>query len=514
MLENIENKTLNAAMLQADFYDHPVAQIQLIETHISRVYLTGEYAYKIKKPVNFGFLDFSTLQQREFYCQEEIRLNRRLAPEIYLDVMPITQAHGQLQLNGSGKVIEYAIRMRQFEADSLFSRLIDENKINLQHIQSLARRIADFHAQIHSTGADNFGSADEIIKPVEDNFRILAENLSDPAQRQQLDRIRNFATTLHAALINAFNHRKQSGHIRECHGDLHLGNISLSDEKIIIFDGIEFNDSLRWIDTISDLAFLLMDLQDHQHPDYATHLLNLYLQTTGDYDGLQVLRFYQCYRAMVRAKVIALRLRQTAADESKQTDLLQPLQNYLNLAQGYINNAQPFLAITFGVSGSGKSWLSQNIADLTAAIVVRSDVERKRLFAADTDALYTTEISHRVYTHMLSLAEHILNQSYPVILDATFLDKHWRTLARELALRLHMPFYILHCHADPEILQQRITSRKNDVHNISDADLSVLQRQLATLQALDSSELPHTLSIRTDNDIKFAKIQQRLTRHY
>ena len=510
MNTTIVNKKLTQAMLQADSYDHPVSNIELIETHISQVFLTGDYAYKIKKPVDFGFLDFRTLAQRKFFCEEELRLNRRLAPDIYLEVVPITVSAGKIQLRGAGEIIEYAIRMRQFDAHNLLNRLLASAAISHQHILSLADAIADFHSVIEINRTDAFGSADDVIKPVIENFRILNTYIKPAPQRQQLAAIQANSLRTHSALKVIFMQRKLAGHIRECHGDLHTGNIALTSNKIIIFDGIEFNASLRWIDTISDIAFLIMDLQDQQQPGYANLLLNRYLEISGDYDGLAVLTFYKMYRAMVRAKVCCLRLQQSDISPEASVLLHQQLQNYLDLALQYCQPTTPFLAITCGVSGSGKSWLAQQLAEPTAAIVIRSDKERKRLPDISADDLYLTQNTDRVYALILQLARQVAEYNYSVIVDATFLTIFWRERAQSIAQQMGFKFHILHCQADSRILERRIAQRQTESTNLSNADSKVLHHQLATLQPLAASEQAFTIEIDTSREIDFNAIQQQL----
>ena len=293
-------------MLKPGFYPDPVDRVEFIETHISQVFLTGQYAYKVKKAVDFGFLDFKELNKRKFYCEEELRLNGRLAPEIYLEVIPITKSQNEILYNGDGEVIEYAIKMKQFNQDGLLSNLVEENRLTIEHIIDLSKVIAEFHQQISSIDqSSELGNADEILKPVLHNFEILRPILQ-PDQLSVLEEIEQKTLTLHKQLSDFFITRKTNGFIRECHGDLHLGNITLINNRVIPFDGIEFNDSFRWIDTMSEIAFLIMDLEDHKRKDYANEFINRYLEYTGDYQGLTGLRYYKIYRAMVRAKVTGL----------------------------------------------------------------------------------------------------------------------------------------------------------------------------------------------------------------
>jgi aminoglycoside phosphotransferase family enzyme len=295
-------------------YPHKVEYFKVIETHISWVLLTGYYAYKIKKPFNLGFLDFSSLEKRRHYCQEELRLNSRLAPDIYLDIVTISGTEKQPKLGASGTVIEYAVKMRQFEEDKTFDLLLAQNQLTHNHVKQTAKIIAAFHSGIESTVADtDFGSSDTIMQFVRENF-IQILQLDGIEKPDSLNQLASWSEQQHTALLPFFKQRKQAGFIRECHGDLHLGNIALIAGQVVPFDGIEFNPYLYWIDVISEIAFLVMDLQDKQRHDLGFQFLNEYLQYNGDYDGLKLLRFYLVYRAMVRAKVNAIRASQSTSD--------------------------------------------------------------------------------------------------------------------------------------------------------------------------------------------------------
>ncbi len=299
------------ALLDPALYDHDVEQLHLVETHISWVVLTGPYAYKIKKALNLGFLDFSTLEQRRFFCQEEIRLNGRLAPEIYLAAIPIHGTPGAPRLAGPGSIIEYAVKMRQFPQEDLLDRLVEKGELSAGHIDTIATLVARFHLQIPAAPPDSpFGQPDRVRAPVDENVRQTLARVDDVETRRRLEALGLWNDESFARLAAAMQQRKADGYIRECHGDMHLGNMALHDGEVTIFDGIEFNDNLRWIDLMSEVAFLTSDLEYWNRPDYGWRLLNRHLEITGDYGGLALLRYYQAYRAMVRAKVVCIRLSQ------------------------------------------------------------------------------------------------------------------------------------------------------------------------------------------------------------
>ncbi|OQK17078.1 hypothetical protein AU255_04045 [Methyloprofundus sedimenti] len=495
-----------ASLLHPEVYDHAIENIQLIETHISWVILTGPFAYKIKKPVNLGFLDFSTLEKRHFYCNEELRLNSRLAPALYLKVVPITDTEGNIVFSGSGKVIEYAIKMVQFPQEIQLDRMLAANILQMDHIQALAVMVAEFHQQIDvANQEDNYGSPEQIYHPVKENFIQLRQLLNDKSAITLLTDIEIWTQTLFELLKLILLQRKHDGFIRECHGDLHLRNLIILDDKPVAFDSIEFDPKLRWIDTISDVAFLIMDFQDRHHPEFGLSFLNHYLEQTGDYAAMQLLSFYLVYRAMVRAKVEAIRAAQTGSHSQVQNEANMACYGYLELAQAYLHVTKPGLIITCGMSASGKSTLTQPLVEKLSAIRIRSDVERKRLFkvapecdssAAVNEGLYSSEATQQTYRHLAELAEQVLNADYPVIIDATCLEYQQRNQFRQVASRNKVPFIIIEFTAQPNTLRQRINAREKGV---SDADLSILEHQLLNWQPLNKSELPEVISIDTES---------------
>ncbi|MDH4217121.1 MAG: phosphotransferase, partial [Gallionella sp.] len=349
--------------LQADpaCYNHAVDKVQLIETHISWVLLTGEFAYKIKKPVNLGFLDFSTLPSRQQACDEEVRLNRRLAAEFYLGVVAISGSPeapriGSLYGGEQRDAFEYAVKMRQFPPDATLDRLSERGELGTAQIDLLAARLARFHlGECTIAPADSpWGEPEAIAQPVADNFEILAKHLCDREHHQQLARLQSWSDAEYQLLAPLMRERKRYGMVRECHGDLHLGNLAWAGGQLIIFDCIEFSPALRWIDVISEVAFCYMDLIHRQHRDLAFRFLNAWLEASGDYRGMALLRYYAVYRAMVRAKVAALRAAQSAGDYAEVSECLQ-------LAEQLAKAAPPQLWITHGLSGCGKTTLSQSV---------------------------------------------------------------------------------------------------------------------------------------------------------
>lgn len=504
----MDHPRLLQALQNPSLYSHSVTGFRVLETHISSVLLTGDFAYKIKKQLDLGFLDFSTVARRKRFCEEELRLNRRLAPDLYVDVVPISGTPEAPVLGGTGTPIEYTVKMRQFPQEVLLDRVLAAGELELSHMDELAALVADFHGRIEVAGADTtFGDPEVAWFPVGQNFDQIRPLLAEEADLAQLDRLQAWAEAEFARQRDLIAARKAAGKVRECHGDLHLGNMALIDEKITAFDCIEFNENLRWIDVLNEVAFLLMDLEDRGLPDYATRFLNGYLERTGDYEGLPVLRFYQAYRAMVRAKVSVIRLAQAGVTDEERAQVRTRYRGYAALAERYCQPTRPALIITHGVSGSGKSTLSQGLLEKLGAVRVRSDVERKRLAGLSADArtksaigggLYSAEATLYTYRHLAQLAEAILGAGIPALVDATFLSGAQRQIFSELADRCGVPFVILACEASEATLRRWVRQRAEQGNDASEADLDVLMHQLQNRDPLSEAELTHT--VRADSE--------------
>ena len=340
---------LIASLQNSNAFAHPTEHIRTIETHISWVILTGMFAYKIKKPINLGFLDYSSLQKRKYFCHEELRLNRRLAPHIYLEVVAFYGDLSNPTMGGKGNAIEYAVKMKQFPQHCLLNHMIENGQLSPNLVKRIAHRVADFHQQIDRARKNSdFGTPQQVLLPMTENFRTINAHLTEKALLNPLLPIRHWTWSQFNRLESLLWERKTQGFIRECHGDMHLRNIAFIDEEICIFDGIEFNEHIRWIDVISELAFLVMDLDDRAAPQLAQRALNHYLQETGDFGGLALLRFYQVYRAMVKAKVNAIRLAQGHISSSERQSLERVYRSYIALAELYTRLASLALSLPMG----------------------------------------------------------------------------------------------------------------------------------------------------------------------
>ena len=490
--------------------------VEMVETHISWVLLAGGYAYKIKKAADLGFLDFSTLEKRRFYCAEELRLNRRLAPDLYLEVVSIAGSAEHPVLNGPGPALEYAVKMRRFPQSCLLDQVLLRGELTPETIDAIARSIADFHGR--TAIADNqspFGTPERTHLPVAENFAQIRPRLREKEDLIRLDELERWSEREYQARIDALAARKARGLIRECHGDLHLGNMVLLDGEAVPFDCIEFSDNLRWIDVISEAAFLSMDLQDRGRPDLARRFLNAYLEQTGDYAGLEVLRYYLVYRAMVRAKVACIRAGQERLSAGHWTQY----RNHIELAADFTRPLQPFLAITHGLSGSGKTTLTQSLLEATSLFRVRSDVERKRLYGLKPEArsgagtgasIYSREANEHTYRRLAEVARGIVRSGFSAIVDAAFLKRRERTIFRELAQELSVPFVILDVTAPENLLRERVKQRMQHGRDASEADLAVLENQLRNSESLDDNELTVTIGVDTERTGNVQALVQRL----
>jgi aminoglycoside phosphotransferase family enzyme/gluconate kinase len=505
------------SLLESELYPHPVDNIQLIETHISWVILTGPYAYKIKKPVDFGFLDFSTLEKRKLFCNEEIRLNRRLAADIYLEVIHITGTAAQPVFNGEDEVIEYAVKMKQFPQEAQLDHMLAAGKLQPTHIDAIADMLADFHQQIDvADSKSTFGEPEHVHQPVKENFRQIRAHIKDKKYLEKLDELEHWSQSSFALLEPVLIKRKRDSFIRECHGDMHLRNIAWVNNAPVAFDCLEFNPELRWIDVISEIAFLVMDLQDRQQPQLAQRFLNAYLERSGDYAGLRVLPFYLAYRALVRAKVDAIRSQQTGISEQEQREAEAGFDAYLQIAQTYTQAPAPQLYITRGVSASGKSTLTGQLLEQLGAIRIRSDVERKRLFniqadensqAAIEQGIYSAQATEKTYNRLTKLAAIVLDAGYRVIIDAACLKLEQRKLFHNLAKTKQLPCIILDFTASTDTLYQRIRERTDDV---SDADIKVLEHQLKNWRPLEKDEQKFSISINTDVSLEIDELVEQI----
>jgi len=499
---------------------HDIKHVDIIETHISWVLLTGEYAYKIKKPVDYGFVNFTTLERRRFYCYEEFRLNKRLAPQLYIDVVTITGDELNVEINGRQPVVDYAVRLHQFGYDQKFDVLLNQLKLHDEDFDSLAARIAKFHNNIDiAAPSSRFGEPNLVHTAVTENFYHCRQAPTNLVTENKLDQLFKWSNKEFKRIYPLLLERKNSGMVRECHGDLHLGNICIFREKITPFDCIEFNPNFRWIDVINEVAFLVMDLMSLGRQDFAVRFLNEYLTFTGDYAGLSCMRYYLVYRAMVRAKIEHIRAQQGHWEKAVQQTAMSNFYHYVDLADSLTRTTQPLLLITHGLAASGKSTLAKLLQKLLFVIHIRSDVERKRLYGLEATAhsgssinsgIYTPIANLHTYQQLYEITESLIKSHWSVIVDATFLQYKTRKKFLDLANRYQAHFVILNCSTKQTDLQQRVAQRKFQQNTVSEADLTVLQQQITTKEPLTEQEQQYSVTIDTNKPIEINALAEKL----
>lgn len=492
--------------------------VTLIQTHISSVLLAGDHAYKLKKPVAYGFVDFSTLAARSRCCAEEVRLNRRTAPQIYLDVLRITGTDSAPRLGGRGPTIEYAVRMRRFATRNLADRRARAGRLGAKHIDRLADAVAAFHAAaVPAPAGSGYGSPEKVLRWARENFALCLLRLDDEPRRARLQRLAQWTEDEFRARAGWFAARAASGFIRECHGDLHLANIVLLDEVPVPFDGIEFNPELRFIDVASDIAFTFMDLIEHGLPRLAWRFVDRVLAASGDYGLLAGLRFYAVYRALVRAKVSLIRAHQPDTRAAERRVAAAAFARDLALAERLAVPPSPLLVAVGGLSGSGKTTVAGLLLEHLGAVRVRSDVERKRLAglaagarkaAAFGAGLYAPEMTARTYQRLNEVAEAVLDAGTPVIVDAAMLKQAERDALRELAARRGVRVECIWCEAPWATLRARIARRQAKGADASDATLAVLEQQRAFAEVPAAGERV----LRLDTGMTRARLEEEVER--
>ena len=472
-----------------DFLSRPtshgqdVRHVERLETHAAYIFLAGDIALKIKRAVRYAYLDFSTLEKREWVCRREVALNRRTAPKLYIDTVAIVRrADGALAIGGEGEVVEWAVKMHRFPAEALFDHMARDGAISFSVCRSLARKIAAFHqtAKVISQSIPNAarGSQPGITEGNIAAFRARPD-LFKASKVEALDQALSSRLRALAALLDQ---RRANGFLRHCHGDLHLRNICLFEGEPTLFDCLEFDDNLATVDVLYDLAFLLMDMDQHGLAREANVVLNHYLEITSEAGGLACLPLFLAQRAAVRAKVAA-DSEALAVDPERKATLAREAIRYLEAALAYANPAPPALVCVGGLSGSGKTRVSRALAPYLGASPgaahVRSDQIRKALFArAEEEKLppegYLPEVTERVYRTMLVRGALLLNAGRSVILDAVFNRPADRAAAASMGAAASAPFLGLWLDAPTALLSTRVANRRDDA---SDATPEVVRQQ-------------------------------------
>ena len=474
--------------------------VVLIQTHISWLFLTDTHVFKLKKPVNFGFLDFSTLDLRRFYCYEELRLNRRLCPDIYEQVIELRNTDKGASFVGDGEVIEYAVMMKRLPADRMLDRLVDCGNISVEDIWIVAQEISKFHANAPtSPHISAFGTLEQIQFNWRENFEQTLQFRNSTIPQTVSTIISSYVETFTTTQRALFAERIKGGYVRDCDGDIHLGNICLMNNVAYIFDCIEFNERFRYSDTAADIAFLLMDLDFHRRPDLADAALAAYISASDDTDCAKLSTFYKVYRAFVRGKVESMQLNDDGiAPEARDTAQMRAVL-YFRLAQGYClrSNLHPTLFITCGTMGCGKSTLVTQLSFELGLATFNSDIVRKQMTgvppetpvkAAFGDGLYSEEMNRITYLQLKQLADHELAAGHSVVIDAGFRSAAERAEFAQLAVSHGAKFVILFVKCDPDEQRQRLRERSSRGDSVSDGRVELLDQQLKVFEPPDDAE--------------------------
>ncbi len=479
---------LVTAMSRPGFYPHRPSSVELIQTHISYVFIAGDLVYKVKKAVDFGFLDFTTLEKRKQNCLKEVALNRRLAAEAYLGVETISEGeNGALVLGAGRKTVEYAVKMIKLPEDKMLVNLLAEKKIAPRQMDAIARKVGDFHAHAATGGEiDRFGSLETIKRNHDENFEQTESYIGRTISREQYDFIRAYIYKFLQAKKNLLDGRVAGHHIRDCHGDLHAEHVCLAD-SIIIFDCIEFNDRFRYSDAAADVAFLAMDLDYRGYPDFAREFVDEYVRYSGDRILRKLLPFYQCYYAYVRGKVIGFRTNDPDIGAAEKKTARTTARRYFELAAKYAAIPEkPILIITTGLMGSGKSVLARNLGALLDAPVIRTDVLRKELLNIRPEerhieefgrGIYSEEMSERTYDKAFEKAKSTLAGGRSVIIDASFKRNDARIRAAEIAKESGSSFFALQCECTSSAVHERLDRRMSNARDASDGRWELFEKQ-------------------------------------
>ena len=504
MIPLAKSGLMTSDLLHEQCFPHSVEKVEVIETHISWVVLTGPFAYKIKKPIQLAFVDYSTPKKRLHYCQLELELNLIYAPTIYLDVIPISLIGNEIRFEDDRNIVEYAVKMRQFEQSAILVNQLENLDTKKEKVDDFAKRMAFFHRTTKSSIESNvgsnlgrfgkvgkstmpyievnrgLGSAEQVNGEVLENVRSLVEEFHGTPFSDAVNRLKEWTKQGSIRLHERLDARRRNGCVRRCHGDMHLKNLLYHQGKIVPFDCIEFNEKFQWIDVASDLAFPVMDFAARGKPNLAWRLLNQYLETTGDYDALHLMDYYLIYRALIRAKVGWLNPKNHVKGQER-----QPWGKYLGWSEKMISRKPIYLAITHGFSASGKSTEAMRLVEKDGAIRIRSDVVRDSVLGGASEERYSAESRQAVYDRLLEGARGILESGWSVVVDATFLKRSNREQFLRLAESRKIFFRIVDCEAPIEHLKKRIAARKNDP---SEADASVIDFQLANNDPLTQTE--------------------------
>lgn len=513
-----QHRTLVESLLRPEAYPDHVSDVELVETYISYLFLTGSYVYKVKKPVDYGFLDFTTLAKRRHYCHQEVELNRRLSPEVYLGVVEIREQDGQYAIEGPGQTVEYAVKMLQLPRQRAMNTLLQEGRVSEGDIRRLASRIADFHSRAEtSPEITRRGGLEAVRQNVEENFSQTQKFVGSCLSADAFDDLVAYSRAFLEVKEELFQRRAREGRIRDCHGDLHTAQIFL-ENGISIIDCIEFNDRFRCSDVTEDIAFLAMDLDYHQRPDLSQLFVETYVQESGDSGVLDLLDFFKSYRAYVRGKVTSFRLDNPTLSEEEKREVVTSAQGYFQLARSYIQALPgPVMVLVVGLTGTGKSTVAQELARRWGLSYISSDITRKTLagiapeerrYDSFGEGIYSPEFSRRTYDAMFRQAEQCLQNGRSVVLDGTFRSAAERSGALETARRVGADGWIIECSLPEEEVCRRLERRAREGTSASDARWELFHRLQQEWEPV--AEAPSTRYLRLDTSAPLPETMRQL----
>lgn len=501
------------AMSRPEFYPHRPETVDLVQTHISFIFIAGDYVYKVKKAVNFGFLNFTTVQKRRFYCAEEIRLNRRLAPEIYLKTIEIRQGvDGHLHLGQKGRIVDYAVVMKRIPLDRMLIKLLIEGKVGLDLMDSIAARLVKFHRTAETNERINsIGGIKTVKKNHDENFDQTPKYIGITITKEKYALIKSYANQFLDKQRTLLEQRVRNHRIRDCHGDLHLEHICLDNGNIVIFDCIEFNKRFRYVDVAAEVAFLAMDLDYRGYPEHARAFIKAYVKHSGDHEVERLTDFYKCYYAYVRGKVMSFRMDDRSLNKKDQEEAIQTAARYFDLASSYAARLEkPTLILISGLVGTGKSALAANLSPLLRAEIIRTDILRKEILHIPTTehryenfgtGIYSDEMSGKTYAKALKLAEQRLKVGDSVMIDASYKRKAERLKAKETAERMGASFLMIECICPEDIIKRRLQERLAKADEPSDGTWEIYHAQKNDFDPFDETEKKWHIMVRTDGPL-------------
>ena len=525
MVANIQDQNQELArqeqllpfLLNANSYPHRPRRVRLVQTHSSFVFIVPPFVYKVKKPVNFGFLNFSTLEKRRYFCAREIALNRRLCPKMYLAVVPISRKAGRFMFGEGDHVVEYAVKMRKLSDRYFLDRLVERDEVVPGDLDRIAIALNTFYqAQAPTQEIESWGRIDRLKISTDENFRQTQEFLGQTLSRAAYETICFYTNRSYVTQRRLFESRLREKWIRDCHGDLHLEHIHITPRALHIYDCIEFNDRFRYVDVANDAAFLAMDLDYEGRSDLADYFVRKVAAALNDSGMPRLMHFYKCYRAYVRGKVESLHSIAHAAPEAERQASAERARRYFRLALQYaVAGSHPLVLVVMGRIASGKSTLANALANELGWKVFSSDRIRKELagfplFERSGDAarsrLYSSAMTQKTYDKLLGMAVEEVRQRRSVILDATFAQRVHREQLRRCLTSAGIRFRFMEAQAADAAVKQRLKARATRPDEVSDARVEDFEMLIRLYEP--PVELPH------DQVSTAGSVEQTLTRAF